>query len=233
MSNIKGKLIIFEGLDGAGKSTQVVLLKKFLESKRVKVFLSQWNSSPLVKSGTKRGKKQKLFTPTTFSLIHCTDFCNRYEREILPLLQAGFIVLCDRYIYTAFARDAVRGCDKEWLKNLYSFAIKPDISLFFHVPQDIAISRVLEGRTKIKYFEAGMDMGFSQDIKESFRIFQGKIFNEYENIIKEYNFYVIDASLSIKEQQEKVRSIVTELIDTSDLKWKARYETKTFNSIQQ
>ncbi len=233
MDTIKGRLIVFEGLDGAGKSTQIFLLKKFLESKKVKVFLSPWNSCQMVKSGTKRGKKQKLFTPTTFSLIHCTDFSNRYEREIYPLLQAGFVVLCDRYIYTAFARDIVRGCDRNWIKNLYSFAIEPTISFFFHIPLETAILRCLGGRTKIKYFEAGMDMGFSHDIKENFRIFQGKIFDEYNKIVKRYNFDIIDASLPIKIQQDKIRNIVGKKIDITLFKWKTKYETKAFNSVQQ
>jgi dTMP kinase len=211
--DIKGRLVVFEGLDGAGKSTQNFLLKRFLESQRIKVFLSEWNSSPMVKSATRRGKKQKLLTPTTFSLIHCADFSTRYVREIYPLLQAGFIVLCDRYAYTAFARDIVRGCGREWVRNLYDFAIMPHISFYCRLPLEIAVKRILNGRAKLKYFEAGMDMGLSLDPEESFRLFQGKIFNEYERIAKEYDLEVIDASLSINEQQERVREIVKEKLD--------------------
>jgi len=211
--NIKGRLIVFEGLDGAGKSTQNFLLKRFLESQKIKVFLSEWNSSPMVKSATKRGKKKRLLTPTTFSLIHSTDFATRYVREIYPLLQAGFIVLCDRYTYTAFARDVVRGCERRWVQNLYDFAIRPHISFYCRLPLEMAVERILNGRSKLKYFEAGMDMGLSDDLEESFRLFQKKIFNEYERIAKEYNLEIINASLSINEQQERVRKIVKEKID--------------------
>jgi dTMP kinase len=107
--SIQGKLVAVEGLDGSGKSTQVYLLKRWLELDGYKVFFTEWNSSAIVKKATRKGKKRQLLTPTTFSLIHCTDFADRYERQVLPLLNAGYIVLADRYIFTAFARDAVRG----------------------------------------------------------------------------------------------------------------------------
>ena len=125
-----GKLIVVEGVDGSGKSTQVYLLKRWLELNNVQVWFTEWNSSTLVKRATKRGKKRQLLTPTTFSLIHCTDFAHRYEHEMVPLLKQGYIVLADRYMFTAFARDAVRGCDRAWLRNLYGFARQPDINLF-------------------------------------------------------------------------------------------------------
>ena len=113
-----GRLVAVEGLDGSGKSTQIYLLKRWLELQGLKVFFSEWNSSALVKSATSKGKKQDLLTPTTFSLIHATDFADRYERQLLPLLKAGYLVLCDRYIFTAFARDVVRGCLPAWVRGL-------------------------------------------------------------------------------------------------------------------
>ena len=131
---IEGKLIAVEGLDGSGKSTQIRLLKRWLELEGYKVFFTEWNSSELVRKATRKGKKKKLLTPTTFCLIHATDFADRYERQILPLLKGGYIVLADRYVYTAFARDAVRGCDRDWLRKLYRFARKPDITFFFELP---------------------------------------------------------------------------------------------------
>jgi dTMP kinase len=121
-----GKLIVVEGLDGSGKSTQAHLLRRWLEIGGYRVYFTEWNSSPLVRNVTKRGKKEQLLTPTTFSIIHATDFADRFERQILPMLHAGYLVLADRYIYTAFARDAVRGVDREWVRNLYHFAVKPD-----------------------------------------------------------------------------------------------------------
>ena len=129
--NFPGRLIAVEGLDGSGKSTQIYLLKRWLEAEGIKVYFSEWNSSELVKSATSKGKKRELLTPTTFSLIHATDFADRYERHLLPLLRAGYIVLCDRYIFTAFARDVTRGCPPEWVRGIYNFAALPDIDVFF------------------------------------------------------------------------------------------------------
>jgi len=122
-----GKLIVVEGIDGTGKSTQLSLLQKWLESREFNVYFTEWNSSELVKETTRRGKKTKVLTPLTFSLLHATDFANRLYHQILPPLKAGMIVLADRYMYTAFARDAVRGMSPGWLRNLYSFAVRPDL----------------------------------------------------------------------------------------------------------
>src|SRR5215203_4586480 len=139
--NFPGRLIAVEGLDGSGKSTQIYLLKRWMELQGLKVFFSEWNSSDLVKEATSKAKKRQLLTPTTFSLIHATDFADRYERQILPLLRAGYIVLADRYLFTALARDAVRGLDRNWLAKLYSFAVHPDITFYFRVPLEISLNR--------------------------------------------------------------------------------------------
>ncbi|MFH1739670.1 MAG: dTMP kinase [bacterium] len=219
---MKGKLIAVEGLDGSGKSTQIYLLKRWLELEDVKVFFTEWNSSVLVKSATKRGKKQNLLTSTTFSLIHCTDFADRWERQILPLLKAGYIVLCDRYIFTAFARDATRGCDREWLRSVYSFAAIPDITFFFQVPLEVALGRILSGRPVLKYHEAGMDMGFSKDPYESFSIFQGRINEEYTKMIDEFGLELINASQTIEAMQEQVRSIVAKKIDLASYRLRGK-----------
>ncbi len=209
----KGRLIAVEGLDGSGKSTQVYLLKRWLELEGYKVFFTEWNSSLLVKSATKKGKKLNLLTPTTFSLIHCTDFADRYERQIWPLLCAGYVVLADRYMFTAFARDAVRGCDPEWVRNNYSFATIPDITFYFQVPPETAINRILEGRPSLKYHEAGMDLGLSSDPYESFRMFQGMIHEKYSQMIDEFQFTVVDACQPADVQQQLVRQIVRDRFD--------------------
>jgi dTMP kinase len=221
-NEIEGKLIAVEGLDGSGKSTQIRLLKRWLELEGYKVFFTEWNSSELVKRATRKGKKKKLLTPTTFSLIHCTDFADRYERQILPLLKGGYIVLADRYVYTAFARDAVRGCDKDWLRKLYRFARKPDITFFFEVPLDVALGRILDGRPSLKYHEAGMDMGFSKDPYESFKIFQGKIYEEYGRIFKEFPAERVNAIEPSEVQQAKMRDIVKKRIDLKSFKLKTQ-----------
>jgi len=220
--DIPGKLIAVEGLDGSGKSTQIYLVKRWLEMQDMKVFFTEWNSSALVKKVTKRGKKEQLLTPTTFSLIHCTDFADRFERQVWPLLRAGFIVLADRYMYTAFARDVVRGCSHSWVKNLYSFAVEPDITFFFKVPLETALERILSGRPQLKYFEAGMDLGLSPDPYESFRLFQRRIHEQYESMEETYRFHVIDATGTVEEQQQEVREIVKAQIDLPRFKKRAR-----------
>lgn len=213
LGDIKGKLIAVEGIDGSGKSTQIYLVKRWLELEGIKVYFTEWNSSVIVKSATKKGKKRNLLTPTTFSLIHATDFADRYERQMLPLLRAGYIVLADRYMFTAFARDCVRGCDKKWVRNLYSFAVKPAITFYFKLPLKNAMERILSGRPKLKYHEAGMDLNLSDDPYKSFELFQGKINNEYQAMTKEFDFTVINALDPIEKQQGLVRKIIAERID--------------------
>ena len=203
-----GKFFIVEGCDGSGKSTQLYLLKKWLESKGHYVFFTEWNSSDLLKKYTKKAKRKNLLTPTTFSLIHACDFADRYEKLILPHLRAGHIVLADRYIYTAYARDIARGCDAEWLKNLYHFAAKPSIAFYFKAPLEVSLSRILTGRDEIKYHEAGMDLGLSADPVESFKLFQGIIKREYDRMAEPEGFVVMDATKSIEEQQVQMRKIV-------------------------
>ncbi len=211
-SKIEGKLIVVEGIDGSGKSTQLRLLEKWLRSKGLLVFTTEWNSSDVVKEITSKGKKKGLLTPTTFCLLHATDFADRYERNVFPLLRAGYVVLADRYIYTAYARDVVRGCSLNWVKKVYGFAEKPDITFYFQVPLDVAVNRILVGRPKLKYYEAGMDMNLSNDPLESYRIFQDKIVEQYESMAKRESFTVIDATQDIEEQQKQVRARVAKLI---------------------
>jgi dTMP kinase len=220
-----GFLIAVEGLDGSGKSTQIRLLFHWLYGLRLRVHFTEWNSSALVRGATKRGKKQQLLTPTTFSLVHATDFADRYERQILPMLRGGYIVLCDRYTYTSFARDAVRGCDPDWLRRMYGFARKPDITLYFELPLEVALGRILEGRPRLKYFEAGMDMGLSPDIYESFRLFQVRVAEEYDRLANEFGFTRIDASQGVHDQQEHVRKIIGGAIDLS--RFRTRVARKT------
>jgi len=207
-----GRLIAVEGVDGSGKSTQLHLLEQWLRHQNLKVFKTEWNSSETVKEITSRGKKKGLLTPTTFSLLHATDFADRYERNILPLLEAGYFVLADRYFYTAYARDIVRGCHPSWVRKIYSYAVKPDLTFYFRVPVDVAVSRILVGRPKLKYYEAGMDMNLSNDPYESYRIFQGRIVEQYESMVESEGLVAIDANRVIEEQQLEVRDMVTKLI---------------------
>ena len=223
INNTPGKLIAVEGLDGSGKSTQVYLIKRWLELSGYKVFFTEWNSSSIVREATRKGKRRNLLTPTTFSLIHCTDFADRYERNILPMLKAGFIVLADRYKFTALARDTVRGCPPEWVEQLYSFAFEPDITFYFSLPLRTALDRILSGRPALKYHEAGMDLGLSPDPVESFKIFQGRIHKTYELLAKKHGFTRISSNRPVEAIQEEVRGVLRDRIDLARYKAVARW----------
>ncbi len=211
-----GRLIVVEGIDGSGKTTQLGLLAKWLASAGRPVIVTEWNSSTLVKAATRAGKKKNLLTPTTFSLLHATDFADRLLYKIIPPLKAGMIVLADRYAYTAFARDAARGVDRQWVRDLYGFAVKPDIALYFRVPIEVSLDRLLVRRVKLKFYEAGMDMGWSADVNESFRLFQGKVLGEYDHLVEEFGLQVVDATAGIADQQRRVRKLVARELERTD-----------------
>jgi dTMP kinase len=208
-----GRLFVFEGLDGSGKSTQAALLGKWLQSQGYRVFFTEWNSSELTAATIRRGKKKNLLTPTTFSLLHATDFADRFERKILPPLRAGYLVVCDRYAYTAFVRDAARGCDPSWVRNIYSFAPRPDCVFYFRVPVSVTLQRKLASRLKINYYEAGMDLGLSDDVEDSYQRFQTRLKNEYEGIAKSDQFTIIDSSRSVETIQRQLREIVRPILE--------------------
>lgn len=212
-STYPGKLIIVEGIDGSGKSTQLDLLRKWLISQGYLVVFSEWNSSPIVKSITRRGKNRRLLSPMSFSLIHAADFASRVYSTIVPALRAGAIVLADRYVYTAYARDGVRGVPRSWLRRVYSFAVQPTVAFYFDVPLEEAIRRILIGRPELKYYEAGEDLGLARDPYESFRIFQGLIRREYKNLVHEEGLIRIDATQSLVDQQRLMRDIVRPHLD--------------------
>lgn len=214
--NYPGRLFIVEGIDGSGKSTQIRLLERWLRSRGFQVYFTEWNSADLVKKTTKKGKKNRSLTPTTFSLLHATDFAHRLVSNILPPLKAGMIVLADRYVFTAFARDVVRGVDSHWVRKVYSFAPCPDVAFYFRVPIDEALRRITMSRAILKDFEAGMDLHLHADPYESFRIFQGRVLDEYDRMSIHNQFVVLDATGSIAEQQRRVREVVeSQLIEYS------------------
>ena len=208
-----GKLFVVEGIDGSGKTTQLALLAKWLSAAGHNVVVTEWNSSRLVKVATRTGKKKTTLTPMTFSLLHATDFADRLLYSIIPPLKAGMIVLADRYAYTAFARDAARGVERKWVRELYSFAVKPDLAVYFRVPLDVSTDRLLARRVKLRFYEAGMDMGFSSNLVESFRMFQGKVLEEYDRMVDEFELSVVNATGSITEQQRIYRKLVTQHLE--------------------
>ena len=208
-----GRLFVVEGIDGSGKTTQLGLLAKWLAASGHRVFVTEWNSSALVKAATKTGKKKNALTPMTFSLLHATDFADRLIYKIIPPLKAGMIVLADRYAYTAFARDVARGVDRQWVRDLYSFAVRPDLAVYFRVNIDVSLDRLLARRVKLKFYEAGMDLGWSTNPNESFRLFQSKVLEEYDRIVTEHDLKVVDARATITDQQRIFRRLVSECLE--------------------
>jgi len=190
---LPGKLFIVEGIDGSGKSTQLDMLRKWLISQGYCVAFSEWNSSPVVRATTRRGKKKQLLTPTSFSLIHAADFADR---------------IADRYIFTAFGRDVARGVHPSWVRQMYSFAIQPTVAFYFRVSLEESLERILSGRPALKHYEAGLDLGLSEDPYESYKLFQGRILDEYDKMVDEFGLTTMDATLPLLEQQEQVREIV-------------------------
>jgi len=203
-----GRLFVVEGVDGSGKSTQMTLLAQWLRGEGYPVVFSEWNSSTIVKSTTSRGKRRRILTPLTFSLIHATDFADRMDREIIPLLKAGAIVLADRYVYTAYARDVVRGVPPRWVRSLYRFAVQPTQAFYFRVSLGTALRRILSSRPKLKYYEAGLDVNPHTDSEESYRMFQGRLLEEYDAIVQEFGLTVMDASQPVEVQQRILRRAI-------------------------
>jgi dTMP kinase len=210
-----GRLIAVEGIDGSGKSTQLLLLERWLIAQGYRVHFTEWNSSLLVRRSMKRGKKKDLLTPTTFSLLHAVDFADRLTYQIVPPLKAGMIVLADRYVYTAFARDVARGVHPDWVREVYGFAPRPDLTFYFRVPIEVSLQRLLTGRTKLKYHEAGMDVGLATAV-DSFRLFQSRVLDNYDKVTAEFGLRVIDAAADIPSQQKTVRREVERMLQGYD-----------------
>jgi dTMP kinase len=208
--NYPGKLIVVEGVDGSGKSTQLNLLKNWLSERGQKVIFTEWNSSKLISKTIKEAKRSNSLIPMTFSLLHATDFADRLENIIKPALKAGLTVLADRYCFTAFARDVARGVDRDWVRNLYEFAVRPDASFYFQVPIEVSLERIASSRQP-GFYESGMDIGLAMEPCKSFQIFQSRVINEYEQMVPEYDLHLMQASLPIHQQQLLFRQKVGQL----------------------
>ena len=208
----EGLLIVIEGTDGSGKSTQIGKLKRWIEDQSYGAMVSEWKTSKFIADAINDAKEKNLLNATTFSLLYATDFADRLEQVIIPALKAGFVVILDRYVYTAYARDVVRGHDIEWLKNLYDYAPEPDMVFYLDVPVEILLKRII-GTTGLDYWESGRDIGLSTDFYKSFQIYQGKCLDEYQKMKKEYNFISINGTLNEKEIHKKIISHVKNLLE--------------------
>lgn len=210
-----GALIIVEGVDGSGKSTQLTLLGEWLEQQGVDLIRTEWTSSTLIGKATKRGKRRESLGPLSFVLLHATDFTHRYENIIIPSLKAGKVVLADRYIYTPMARDVARGANPRAVRELYGFAVKPDLALYFKVPLDVAVKRVLNGaeRGELKYYEAGLDLGLSTDRVESYKLFQRRVSDQYDQMVAEFGLTLINAERTIDVQHAEVTEMARAIVD--------------------
>ena len=210
-----GKLIAIEGTDGVGRSTQIQLLREWLEVKGYGVVETGWTRSPLMQPTIELAKSSNTLNKLTFVLLYATDFADRLEKEIIPALKAGFVVLSDRYIFTALARAGVRGIDRPWLRSLYGFAIAPHLVFYLKVDVETLIGRVLEARG-MDFWESGMDLKHGDDIYDSFRAYQNKLLREYGSMADEFHFRVLDARRSVNHIQDELRRQVGAFLEPSE-----------------
>jgi dTMP kinase len=212
LSGLVGKLIVIEGTDGVGRSTQISLLKEWLEQKGHAVLDTGLSRSGLVGKGIKRAKEGHTLGRITLTLFYGTDFADRLEHEIVPALRAGFVVLTDRYIYSLIARAIVRGLDPEWVRKVYAFALKPDAVFYLRIAVDDLIPRVVFSRG-FDYWESGMDVYSTEDMYEGFRRYQTSLLEQFDRLADEYSFKVVDATPDPKKIFEKLRAGITKVLE--------------------
>lgn len=210
-----GLLIAVEGMDGSGKSTQAILLYNWIRALGLPVHHTEWNSSPVVAAATKAGKDSKRLKPLTFHLIHAADFADRWSKQIEPMLEVGGIVICDRYKFTALARDGARGVSADIIESNYSFAREPDLTLYFDIPPQVGYDRIVAGRPSLKFYEAGLDMGWTHDPFESYKILQGKIKSIYDDLVERDRIVRVDAMGTVTEVHTRVRELIGQLVNLS------------------
>jgi dTMP kinase len=208
-------LIVIEGTDGVGRSTQIELLRPWLELQGYAVSNTGWTRSPLLHETINEAKAGHQLTVITFSLLYAADFADRLEHEILPALQAGFIVIADRYMYTAFARNTAMGADPGWTRDLFGMALVPDLVLYFDIDVETLVPRVVQGKG-MDYWESGMHLALGTDLFDSFQRYQRNLIEEYRRLASEFGFVVVDARRSIDDVQNELRTHISDYLSSAD-----------------
>ena len=214
VGSLPGHLIVVEGTDGVGRSTQIQLLQPWLELEGWAVSNTGWTRSPLLSDTINEAKAGHELTVLTFSLLYAADFADRLEHQIIPALRAGFIVIADRYMYTAFARNTVMGADPAWTRELFGFALVPDLVLYLRIDVENLLPRVLEGKG-MDYWESGMHLALGNDIFDSFQRYQGRLIEEYDALQREFGFVPVDARDSIDEIQARLRAEIARYLGSA------------------
>lgn len=211
VGELNGKLIVIEGMDGVGRSTQINLLRKWLEKNGFAVSDTGLRRSPLTQPGLDEAKKGHTLTPTTLSLFYATDFADRLENQIIPALKAGFFVLSDRYFFSIIARDVVRGADPTWARKIYQFALIPDLVIYMRAEVPTLVTRIVHGRG-FNYWESGMDIIKSDNLYDSFVDYQSRMVEQFDCLAKEFNFITVDANRSVQEIFAEMRHHIKPLL---------------------
>jgi dTMP kinase len=211
---LPGHLIVIEGTDGVGRSIQIELLRPWLELEGYAVSNTGWTRSPLLHETINEAKAGHQLTVTTFSLLYAADFADRLEHEILPALQAGFIVIADRYMYTAFARNTAMGADPAWTRDLFGMALVPDLVLYLDIDVDTLIPRVVLGKG-MEYWESGMHLALGTDLFDSFQRYQSSLIEEYRRLANEFGFVTLDARHSIEDVQNELRTHISNYLKSA------------------
>ncbi len=211
-SDLKGKLIAIEGTDGVGRSTHIESLQEWLEVQGYGVSTTGWTRSSLMSKTIEMAKQGNSIDRWSLSLLYATDFADRLEHQVIPALRSGFIVLADRYIYTAFARDKVRSGDSRWIRDLLGFALVPDLVLYLRIDVETLALRVIETKG-MNYWESGMDLRLGTDLYDSFKKYQSLLIEEFDKMAEEFRFEVVDARQSPDDIQEALRRKIQPLLE--------------------
>ncbi|MEA4810957.1 MAG: dTMP kinase [Anaerolineaceae bacterium] len=208
---LPGKLIVVEGTDGVGRSTQIKHLRRWLEDEGYAVSDTGLTRSALTSLGLEEAKRGHTLGPLTMSLFYAADFADRLENQIIPALSAGFIVLSDRYFYSVIARNAMRGLDKNWTRELYGMALRPDLILYLKADISTLVSRLVHGRG-LNYWESGMDLHLADNMYDSFVQYQNLVMKEFDDLALEYNFVTINAEQKTEKITDDLKVPITHLL---------------------